>query len=545
MLVGRIEAHGFMRHTRTVLELPANGVTLVTGDNGAGKSSLVEVVAWGCWGRTLRGANPWRGGQGAPACVVAVEGPAVEVRRERNGRKALLSWQRPGDAAVEYETATKAQAALDVVIGSFDMWRRTHVFTSADAWAFTSATDAQRKVMLEALLGLDMFDTALERCRADLKDAQTALTRDEHTLARVRGALQVAQGQAASLRTAQPGDIGDPDAVNRELRRLDAGLEAAAIDSTALNAAQRAAEADAAAVTRAQAEARRVVANVERPTCDACGQQVQPEHADRVRAEARAKVADAVVIAKDANDRLHAVAAEREAHDADVQRMRQRRDALMRQQAAHAQAQRQRDTWAGLLRDADAQVAKLLTEDTATAARVGDLRGRVEDLRTAEQVLGLRGVRAQVLDGALYAVQQVANVWLTRFAGEGVELKLHSRTSLKSGGVADTIAVEVLGFGDTEGYAGASEGERRRVNVALMLALAEVMRARVGAEAGTLFFDEVFDVLDPAGVDAVCTALREVAADRPVVVITHNEDLSARIGADLHLHVSDGRIARR
>lgn len=545
MLCRRIELHGFMRHDRAVVELPARGVVLVTGDNGAGKSSLVESVAWALWGRTLRGANPWRGGQGAPICVVAVDGPAVQVRRERGGRRSTLAWNRPGDAPAEYETATKAQAALDAVVGTFDMWRRTHVFTSADAWAFTSATDAQRKVMLEALLGLDMFDIALERCRTDLRDAVVTAQRAENDIARIRGALQTAQGQAASLRGAQPGDAGDIDAVNRELRRLDAALEAAAIDSEALSSAQRAAEADAAAVSRAQAEARRVVAGVDRPTCDACGQQVQPEHADRVRAEQRAKIAAAVEAAKDANDRLRAVAAERTAHDADVQRMRARRDALLRQQATHAAAQRQRDTWAGLLRDADAQVAKLTAEEADAAARVADLRARVADLRTAEQVLGLRGVRAQVLDGALYAVQQVANVWLTRFAGEGVELKLHSRTALKGGGTADTIAVEVVGFGDVEGYAGASAGERRRVDVALMLALAEVMRARAGAEAGTLWFDEVFDVLDATGVDAVCAALREVAAERPVVVVTHHAELAARLGADLHLHVIDGRITRR
>jgi recombinational DNA repair ATPase RecF len=41
------------------LEFPDRGLVLVTGPNGHGKSSLIESVAFGCWGETLRGRSPW------------------------------------------------------------------------------------------------------------------------------------------------------------------------------------------------------------------------------------------------------------------------------------------------------------------------------------------------------------------------------------------------------------------------------------------------------------------------------------------------------
>lgn len=545
MLVGRVEARAFKRYASVVVNLPACGVTLVTGDNGAGKSSLLDAVAWAGWGRTMRGANPWQAAQGAAPCVVALECAGVEVRRERTGRKVSLTWARPGDAPTEYETTTKAQAALEVVVGSFDMWRRTSVFTAADAWAFADATDAQRKTMLEALLGLDMFDGALERCRADLRAAQQELARDEQALARTRGVLAQAQSSQASLRAAQPAEPPDGAALARDLARLDAALEGATLDSAALAAAARDADAMLQAARREKTAATARVAGVSRPTCDACGQGVPEAHAGAVRDRAAADTKAADEAAHEAAGRLDAVARERAAHDADLQRMRARRDALMRQQAAQEQAQRQRETWARLLRDADAAVANATAEEAVIVERVEAGRVRLEDLRVTESVLGMRGVRAQVLDGALHAVERVANVWLSRFAGEGVEVKLRSRTALKSGGTSDAITVEVIGFGGPEGYAGASTGERRRVDVAIMLALADVMRARAGVEAGTLFFDEVFDALDPAGIDAVCAALREVAAERSVVVITHNDGLAARIGADQHLHANAGSITRR
>jgi DNA repair exonuclease SbcCD ATPase subunit len=74
-------------------------------------------------------------------------------------------------------------------------------------------------------------------------------------------------------------------------------------------------------------------------------------------------------------------------------------------------------------------------------------------------------------------------------------------------------------------YKGASAGQRRRIDVALLFALSELAVASRGAMPGTLFVDEVFDVLDDEGVESVGAAMQEVAQDRCVLVVTHNPDL--------------------
>lgn len=541
MLVRRIELAGFTRYDTAVVELPATGITLVTGGNGEGKSSLLNAVSWATWGRTLRGNDPWRPDA---TCAVQVDGPAVTVRREHTGKRTGLTWHRPGEGAATYETTTKAQAALDAVVGSFDLWRRTRVFTSADAWAFAAATDAQRKGLLETLLGLDMFDTALTACRDDLRRELTAQQRAEQRRAELRGKLNAAREHAAALERSQPVDADDDGDTYTRLQRVDAALEGLVEDIAELAGAVAAATN---AVTRARtlkAHAQHVVAGVADPVCRTCGQPVSDEHAARARADAAAEGAAAEADEARALTDLSRLKAEGAAAEADQRKLRAERDTLMKRQAARAQREQNRAAFASLLTNARAAVTDLegLTDAAERAAAV--VTERVDDLRAVEQVLGLRGVRAQVLEGALHAVQTAANVWMARFAGEGVELRLHSSKALKGGGVSDTIDIELLGYGGHEGFAGASEGERRRVNVALMLALAEVLRARAGDDAGTLWFDEVFDVLDPAGVEAVCAALREVAADRPVVVITFNDDMIARLAADVRLHVHGGRITR-
>jgi DNA repair exonuclease SbcCD ATPase subunit len=104
--------------------------------------------------------------------------------------------------------------------------------------------------------------------------------------------------------------------------------------------------------------------------------------------------------------------------------------------------------------------------------------------------------------------------------------------------------LEVEGAGGGRGYKATSGGERRRIDIAIMLALAEVAQASDNRKVPTMWFDEVFDALDvPDGVDAVVQALEDLSRDRCVVVITHNRELIKTLPADLHLRVQDGVIS--
>jgi DNA repair exonuclease SbcCD ATPase subunit len=80
------------------------------------------------------------------------------------------------------------------------------------------------------------------------------------------------------------------------------------------------------------------------------------------------------------------------------------------------------------------------------------------------------------------------------------------------------------GDGRLRPYEALSGGQRRRVDIALLLSLSQL-----SPSAGTLYFDEAFDTLDKQGIDAVCELLADFGEERCVVVISHNEDLAARL----------------
>ena len=207
-------------------------------------------------------------------------------------------------------------------------------------------------------------------------------------------------------------------------------------------------------------------------------------------------------------------------------------------------------------KESQVRIARLTATQEEAEKSVRVLAGQVEDvdtrvktaskelavLKAVEQVLGLRGVRAHVLGRALTGVAHMANVWLGRIAGEGLTLRLTPCVEKKGGGTTDAIGLEVDGAGGGYGYRAASGGERRRIDVALLLALSEVAAAAHGREPGLLVFDEVFDALDDDGVHAVAEVLGELAQERQVLVITHSKTLAEQVPATMRLRVAHGVV---
>jgi DNA repair exonuclease SbcCD ATPase subunit len=161
-------------------------------------------------------------------------------------------------------------------------------------------------------------------------------------------------------------------------------------------------------------------------------------------------------------------------------------------------------------------------------------------LAACEGVLGLRGVRSQVLAKALPGVEAAANAWLSRVAGGDVSLSLSATSELKGGGEVEKIGLSLKGLAGGHGYRAASGGQRRRVDVALLLALADIAGAARARAPETLWMDEIFDCLDEDGTTAVAGLLEELSRNRTVLVITHAPGAWLRAAA--HIQVDAGRL---
>lgn len=532
MNVRRVTLKNFTVHKKAEFSIPEKGVLVVTGQNGAGKSSIVEAVAWATWGKTLRGTTPC---QKDKTCVVEVDADCASITRSRNGAKVDLSFSVGGQPEQDWPTTSKAQEGLEDVAGSWDVWRRSHVFSSADAAHFTQATDAERKRLIEGILGLTKFDDAQDQCRTDLGTAKERLTTASMKRNSHAAALQLCVQKVASCKKTLEaiGEVPSPAVpTGRSLQEFDKMIRDCEME---IAAARNGATAASRHLGELEANLRQVELTMERvrhDRCPTCTQNIAAALRDNLTADAD-KYRTEIQNARKAHS-----AASSESSDL-IAELEEERNVLQRRRQARADEERE---FARLTREEAANrrqrtelLAELAEAEAACNSRQEDLdksqdavvaaEKEVAELEAVLQVVGLRGVRAHLLSHALAGLEQVANVWLGRLGMSHLTLSLLPYSEKKTGGVTDSISIEVAGAGGGNGYKGASSGERRRLDVALLLAMSEVAGAAQGMSAGTLWFDEVFDALDEEGTEAVVAALGLLAQERAVVVITHARHL--------------------
>jgi DNA repair exonuclease SbcCD ATPase subunit len=193
--------------------------------------------------------------------------------------------------------------------------------------------------------------------------------------------------------------------------------------------------------------------------------------------------------------------------------------------------------------DAVAELKVLDASLLAARKTIAEAAPMVADLTCVDRVLGPRGVRGALLEGALAALERLANAWLSRLGRDGLRLRVTPYREKRSGGLIESLSLEVDGAGGGHGYKAASGGERRRIDLAITAALSGVAEQVAGWAGSTLWFDEAFDALDDDGLEAVELLVHELARDRCVVVVTHSAHLRARFVGARRYTVSGGVLA--
>jgi len=528
------------------LDFPERGLVLCTGANGAGKSlTLIDALAWTLWGETPRGTDPAAG----VAAKAHLQTGGIWVERKKTAAGSpRLSWGMQDEPAQRFESARKGQEALETIIGPFDAWYRATVFSAADASQFTLATDSQRKQLVEALVpGFLRFDPAAEACSADLRVARQRLTTASHELTVAQGQLAVLDARAQE-RAEQASVPASPTEEELEaarlrfagLRKVQAAAEDALRREDPTGQLQQQALDAAAASQQMQAEQRRLAG----AACPTCGQSIP----DRLRGLLAIKLAAAWKEEGDLQIRLTAAKQRREAGlagvrgalrevDGELEAARQRLEEL-RAQARVAREAAERAAAVAERAAAEAAERQRLSQVIAEAtAQQAALAAEVALLEAVAQVLGVRGLRAALLDQTLAALELLTNQHLDRL-WPGQAIRLGSTRQTKQGTTREEISLEIVGRGPAKALSG---GQRRRLDFALFLARRDMLAA-AGADVGPLTVDEALDTLDPEGVAGVAELLAEEARERLVTVISHVPDRLAGVRWDRRWVVQAGQV---
>jgi exonuclease SbcC len=137
-----------------------------------------------------------------------------------------------------------------------------------------------------------------------------------------------------------------------------------------------------------------------------------------------------------------------------------------------------------------------------------------------------KGIPAMIIETAIPELESTANAILTRMTDGRMHVRLETQREKITGGVAETLDIQIADELGTRSYDLYSGGEAFRINFALRVALSQLLARRAGAHLQTLFIDEGFGTQDEEGRAKLVEAINAVQGDfELILVITHIEDL--------------------
>lgn len=157
---------------------------------------------------------------------------------------------------------------------------------------------------------------------------------------------------------------------------------------------------------------------------------------------------------------------------------------------------------------------------------VAKVQQTVDVWDTWKEQLGASGIRNLCLKDILAMLNERVNYYLAQLF-RTQEVRLHFVLTDSGNIDIETTVLE---------YENASNGERKRINISVVLAMADIKSAGA-TNMGFRFFDEVMDSLDQAGTSAVLNIFSGLASEQ-IFIVSHNPFFEREmLQRSAHLHI--------
>ena len=181
-MITSIELGDFLAHsdTRLIFE---NGVTVFVGDNGAGKSSIIDGITFGLFGQHTRKSNKGlikrNSNQGFAKIGFSINGKQYEAVRKIDSKGTLSAKfsEIVNDEHIEIAAGERKQFGesmtleIEKVIGlDFEKLKIASIVQQGELNAIINAKPKEFKELLNAIIGIDMLDVASESMKLTNKE---------------------------------------------------------------------------------------------------------------------------------------------------------------------------------------------------------------------------------------------------------------------------------------------------------------------------------------------------------------------------------------
>jgi exonuclease SbcC len=169
-----------------------------------------------------------------------------------------------------------------------------------------------------------------------------------------------------------------------------------------------------------------------------------------------------------------------------------------------------------------ARLEKLNSEVKTRKDKIKTLDQEIDDYQTLSAAFGKNGIQALLIENAIPEIESEANRILSKLTDNQAQIFIESLRDLKSGGVKETMEIQISDAAGIRPYEMYSGGEAFRVDFALRIAISKLLAHRAGTALQTLIIDEGFGSQDEEGLARVMNAIHSIQDDfLKIIIVSH------------------------
>tara|TARA_R110000868_G_scaffold9000_10_gene45648 strand:+ start:5875 stop:7590 length:1716 start_codon:yes stop_codon:yes gene_type:complete len=542
-----IRFKNFLSYGNTWTEINLNKAkdTLIIGENGAGKSTFLDALSYALYMKPFRKVNN-------PQLVNSINGKhlAVEVEFSSGPNKYKVCRGHAPRYFEVYQNGTLLnqdahtkdyQKILEqnILKMSYKSFTQIVVLGSRNFVPFMQLSTNDRRTVIEDLLDIQIFSTMASILKEKISENTIELSKvesninllEEKIILQKRYIQQLEQDKQSQrddlLKTIADKQFEVQQLESRSedvLRRVDPLKSIVATKDKLLEKTRTYISLEQQIETRVKTLKKKTLFFEDNNDCPTCGQELQHEFKEKAIATANESISEAQTgldllgaQIQTVNDRLAQVkTVEEELNDLVSQ------SNVLTNTAAgiisYIKSLEEHIQSTDISEEATAENRRELEQLNIDLSKVVDIRttnrGERVVLNTAQMLLKDTGIKSRIIKQYVPIMNKLINKYL---AAMEFFVEFHLDKDFK-----ETIKSR---HRDDFSYDSFSEGEKMRIDLALLFTWRAIAKMKNSASTNLLIMDEIFDSsLDSSGTDEFLKIIKELTSDTNIIIISHKTD---------------------
>jgi len=530
----------------TEVKFDKSPTTLIIGENGAGKSTILDALCFALFNKPFRNINK-------PQLVNSINGKNMLVEVEftigskeykicRGGKPTVFEIYLNGELLNQDAAARDYQKYLEdqVLKLNYKSFTQIVILGSASFTPFMQLPAAHRREVIEDLLDIKIFTVMNTVLKDKANDIKLKITDLDNKIDLGKSKVKIQQDYIKTLEEDKQKKVEDVQKrisesnaeiahLQREVEEENSGaslLQSSIVDNTEKRTKRTELDALLRKLSeRIKTQEKHVSFYDEHDVCPTCNQALEAEVKENAKAAHTHKIGEIETAVQTLTEQLDAIETRLDEITLVEEKIAEHKSNIISLNTRIIASQNYIQKLNQDMPTSGADVSKLTEEQSKLKAIAKEVvvhseakSTLVEErhyLEIASVLLKDTGIKTKIIKQYLPVINKLVNKYLQAMdffisfeIDEAFNEKIKSRHR------------------DEFSYASFSEGEKAKIDLALLFTWRTIARMKNSASTNLLMLDEVFDgSLDINGTDFVMTILNTIGEDNNIFIISHKDAL--------------------